>query len=338
MKLFELIKTLNAAYGPSGDEQGICDVITRLAAPFSDEIYTDTMGNLIVHKKGSGPKVMFAAHMDSIGLVVTHIEKDGFLRVGRLGGIGPKEAAYTPFRFRNGLRGAFLPEEKADFGKLKLDECYLDIGACSGDQAKESVQIGDTAIYDAPTFCTGDNVTSPYLDNRISCAILLAALEQITENTNDLYFVFTVQEEVGLRGAKTAAWAIDPDYSIAVDVTDVNDAPGCEKTGTVQLGHGAAVKVMDSSVICHPKVVNLLEQIAKDQKIRTQRDILLDGGTDAGAIHTTRTGVLTGGISVPCRYIHTPVEAANLTDAEECTRLTVAFAQYKLEPPSVSHC
>lgn len=331
MELFELIQTLNAAHGPSGDEGGVREVIARLAAPFADEVKTDTLGNLIVRKKGTGPKVMFAAHMDSIGFVVTHIEKEGFLRVGRLGGISPKEAAYTPVKFKNGVRGVFVPEEKADFGKLKLDECYVDIGAQNEDEAKKMVQVGDTAVYDSPSFVNGCKVVSPYLDNRVSCAILLLTLERMGDSANDLYFVFTVQEEVGLRGGKTAAWAVDPDYGIAVDVTDVDDTPGSEKSGTVQLGKGAAIKVMDSSVICHPEIVAKLDTLAQEQGIAAQRDILRAGGTDAGAIHLTRMGVRAGGISVPCRYIHTPVEMADLEDAENCVKLAVAFAQCKLE-------
>lgn len=330
MELFELIQTLSSAHGPSGDEAGIRDILSKLASPMADEVARDTMGNLIVHRKGPGPKIMFAAHMDSIGFIVTHIEKEGFLRVGKLGGISPKEAIYTPVRFKNGVRGVVVPEEKADFGKLKLDECYIDIGAGGEERAKELVQVGDTAVYDAHCFLQGGGVISPYLDNRISCAVLLAVLGRIQASVNDLYFVFTAQEEVGLRGAKTAAWAIDPDWAIAVDVTDVDDTPGSERSGTVRLGKGAAVKVMDSSVICHPEVVAKLEGIAQAEGIPVQRDIMRGGGTDAGAIHTTRLGVRTGGISVPCRYIHTPVEMADLGDAEACIELAAAFAQTEL--------
>ena len=250
--------------------------------------------------------------------------------MGKLGGISPKEAVYTPIRFKNGVRGVVVPEEKADFGKLKLDECYIDIGAKDEEQAKKLVQVGDTAVYDTPCFLQGSSVISPYLDNRISCAVLLAVLERIQASVNDLYFVFTSQEEVGLRGAKTAAWAIDPDWAIAVDVTDVDDTPGSERSGTVQLGQGAAVKVMDSSIICHPEIVAKLEGLAQAQGISVQRDIMRGGGTDAGAIHTTRLGVKTGGISVPCRYIHTPVEMADLGDVEACIKLVEAFAQTAL--------
>ena len=331
MELLELIQTLNAAHGPSGDEGGIRERLAELARPLADEISTDTMGNLIVRKLGSGPRVMLCAHMDSIGFIVTHVEGNGFLRVGRLGGISPKEAAYTPVRFAGGVRGVIVPEEKADFGKLKLDECYVDIGAKDRETALKAVAVGDTMIYDSPCFTNQGKVVSPYLDNRISCAILLKVLEEMELCPNDLYVVFTVQEEVGLRGAKPAAWAVDPDYAVVVDVTDVDDTPGSEKCGTVRLGKGPAIKIMDSSVICHPDMIQKLESQAKALDMPTQRDIMRAGGTDAGVMHTTRIGVRTGGVSVPCRYIHTPVEMADLQDARDCAKLLCAFVQSKLE-------
>ena len=331
MELLELIQTLNAAHGPSGDEGGIRERLAELARPLADEISTDTMGNLIVRKLGSGPRVMLCAHMDSIGFIVTHVEENGFLRVGRLGGISPKEAAYTPVRFAGGARGVIVPEEKADFGKLKLDECYVDIGAKDRETALKAVAVGDTMIYDSPCFTNQGKVVSPYLDNRISCAILIKVLEEMELCPNDLYVVFTVQEEVGLRGAKPAAWAVDPDYAVVVDVTDVDDTPGSEKCGTVRLGKGPAIKIMDSSVICHPDMIQKLESQAKTLDMPTQRDIMRAGGTDAGVMHTTRIGVRTGGVSVPCRYIHTPVEMADLQDARDCAKLLCAFVQSKLE-------
>ena len=331
MDTFELIKRLNAAHGPSGDEGEIRKIIEELAKPYADEMTTDTMGNLIVRKKGSGPKLMFSAHMDSIGFVVTHITKEGFLRCGRLGGVDQKEAANTAVRFKNDVRGVFVREEKAEFGKLKLDECFIDIGAKDKEAAEKLVQVGDTAVYDSPMFCNDSKVVSPYLDNRISCAILLRALQQLGTCPNDCYFVFSAQEEVGLRGAKTACYAIAPDYGIAVDVTDVDDVPGSEQYGTTQLGKGAAVKVMDSSVICHPALVAKLEEVAKANNIPVQRDILRAGGTDAGVMSTNRGGVVTGGISIPCRYIHTPCEMADLTDVDACVALVAAMAQTKLE-------
>ena len=240
MELTEILCMLDSAHGPSGDEGDIRAVIHQLARPWADEITSDVMGNLVARKKGSGPKVMFAAHMDSIGFIVTHIEKEGFLRVGKLGGISPKDVLNTPVRFKNGVRGVLVAEEKAE-DKLKLEDCYLDIGARDEEQARSLVQVGDTAVYDTAVTEVNGRVISPYLDDRIACAILLKAMEQVGPCENDLYFVFTVQEEVGTRGAKTAAWSVDPDYGIAVDVTDVDDTPGSAKYGTCKLGRGAAV-------------------------------------------------------------------------------------------------
>lgn len=331
MDTFELIRRLNAAHGPSGDEGEVRQLILELAKPFADELITDTMGNLIVHKRGEGPKLMFSAHMDSIGFIVTHITKEGFLRCGRIGGVSQKEVVNTAVRFKNGARGVFVREEKAEFGKLKLAECFIDIGAKDKEDAEKMVQVGDTAVYNTPVFCSNGKVVSPYLDNRVACVILLQALEQIKTCANDCTFVFSVQEEVGLRGAKTAAFAIDPDYGIAVDVTDVDDVPGSEQYGTTQLGKGAAVKVMDSSVICHPALVAKLEDVAKVNGIAVQRDILRADGTDAGVMSINRSGVVTGGISIPCRYIHTPCEMADLADVEACAKLVAAIAQTKLE-------
>lgn len=330
MELFEIIQKLNAAHGPSGDEAEVRGVIAEIVRPFVDEVSTDTLGNLIVHKAGPGPKLMISTHMDSIGFIVTHIEKDGFLRVGSLGGISPKELIYTPIRFKNGVRGVIVPEEKANFEKLKLNECYVDIGTKGKTDAEEMVQVGDTLVYDNQPFINGCKVVSPYLDNRISCAVVLKALSQIQSCPNDLYVVFSSQEEVGLRGARTAAWGIAPDFGIVVDVTDVDDTPGTEKCGTAKLGMGAAIKIMDSSVICHPIVVRKLEELAHENHIAIQKDIMRDGGTDAGAIHTTKLGSWTGGISIPCRYIHTPVEMADLEDAQNCVQLIAAYIQSAL--------
>lgn len=327
MELYSVIETLCRAYGPSGDEAEVRAVIENLARPFADDIFTDTLGTLIVHKRGEGQKILFTAHMDSIGFIVTHIEEQGYLRCGRLGGISPKETVFTPVRLKNGVRGIFLKEEKAEFEKLKLDECFFDIGVKSREEAAAMVQVGDTAVYDGPTFCSHSKVISPYLDNRVSCAVLLLALEKLEQSMYDLYFAFTVQEEVGLRGAKTAAYGIAPEWGISVDVTDTDDTPGSEKSGTVQLGKGAAIKIMDRSIICHPEVVQRLEQAAKATGISFQREIMRDGGTDAGAVHTTQLGVRTGGISIPCRYIHTPVETVDLKDVDACVNLILEFVK-----------
>lgn len=329
METFELIAKLTAIHGPSGQENAVAQVISDLSRPYADEISTDVMGNLIVHKKGSGPKLMFAAHMDSIGLVVTYFEEDGSLRFGKLGGIDPKEIRNAPVRFKNGVSGAVKVHGKADEDKLTIDDLYLDIGAGSREEARSLVRLGDTAVYATASMKAGNRIISPYLDNRVSCAVLLKALEQLKTTAYDLYMVFTVQEELGLRGAKTAAYGVNPDFSIAIDVTGAYDYPGAPKAGSAVLGGGAAIKVMDSSVICHPEMVEKLSALAKEKGIHTQLDVLTRGGTDAGAIHQNRCGVITGGISIPCRHSHTPTSISDLLDVEACVALAVAFIEKK---------
>lgn len=330
MDLLKTLQALNVCHGPAGDEAEVADVLEKLAMPFVDECRRDTMGNLIAHKKGSGSRVMFAAHMDSIGCIVTHIEKEGFLRFCKVGGLHAPDLLATPVRFKNGVRGVICLNESVEPKDVTLDDLYIDIGAHDADEAGAMVKIGDTAVYDTPTYASGDRIVSPYMDNRISCVVLLMAMEELQNSDNDLYFVFTTQEEVGLRGAKTAAYAIDPDYGIAVDVTVSADALGSKHTGSSKLGGGAAIKVMDTSVICHPQMVAKLETLAKERGIDAQMDIIKTGGTDAGSIHISRMGVLTGGISIPCRYIHSPQEMVDRGDVEACARLVAAFAEADL--------
>lgn len=330
MDLLKTLQAINACHGLAGDESEVSKVLEKLAMPFVDECYQDTLGNLIAHKKGNGSRVMFAAHMDSIGCIVTHMEKEGYLRFCKVGGLHAPDLIATPVRFKNGVRGVICLSEAVDPKDMTLDDLYIDIGAHDADEAKAMVEVGDTAVYDTPIYAVGDRIVSPYMDNRISCMVLLMAMETLQNSENDLYFVFTAQEEVGLRGAKTAAYSIDPDYGIAVDVTVSADELGTKHAGSSKLGSGAAIKVMDASVICHPQMVSKLEALAKERGIDAQMDIIKAGGTDAGSIHINKMGVLTGGISIPCRYIHTPQEMVDRGDVEACARLVAAFAESNL--------
>lgn len=331
MDMMKTLTELVSAFGPSGDEGPISEVIEKLAAPYVDEISRDVMRNLICHKKGSGPRVMFAAHMDSLGLAVTHIEDNGFAHVGPVGGITASDVLYIPVRFKSGVRGLICADEEAGVEKLKVSDLLIDLGASSREDAEKLVKVGDVAVFDTQTMDVGNRVISPYLDDRIACLVLLMAMEQLSETDNDLYFVFTSQEEVGTRGAKTASWSVDPDYGIAVDVTPSDDEPGAKHRVSSKCGGGAAVKVMDSSVICHPKMVEKLMGLAAEKGIPAQRDVIRMGGTDAGAIHLTRAGVYTGGISIPCRYCHTPTELVDKKDVQACVDMVVAFAETKLK-------
>ena len=309
----------------------MADAIEKLAAPYADKIKRDVMGNLIVRKKGSGPKVMFAAHMDSIGFIVTHIDEKGFLRFGKVGGLRPNSCLHTPVRFKNGVRGVVSLDCGVEPKDMTLEDLYIDVGAKSREEAQGLVRIGDTAVFDGPAFAAGDRLVSPYMDDRIACVVLLKALETLGKSDNDLYFVFTVQEELGLRGAKTAAYGIDPDYGVAVDVTWSDDELNPRHWGSSTAGGGASIKVMDGSVICHPQMVKRLEELAVARDIPYQMDVIRQGGTDAGSIHLTRSGVYTGGVSIPCRYMHSPVEMVDARDVEACAGLVAAFAEAKLE-------
>ena len=330
MDMMKTLAELTSAFGPSGCEHEVSQVIERLAGPYADEISRDVMGNLICRKKGGGPRVMFSAHMDSLGLAATHIDEKGFVHVGAIGGVHPSEVLYTPVRFQNGVRGLICALEDVDMAKLKAADLLIDLGAADGEEAKRLVQVGDVAVYDTVTQAAGGRAISPYMDNRISCLVLLMVMEQLGETDNDLYFVFSSQEEVGCRGAKTAAWAIDPDYGIAVDVCGTDDKPGSKHTVSALCGKGAAVNVMDHSVICHPEMVKKLVSLAEERGIPVQKSVSRRGGTDAGPIHQTRAGVYTGGISIPCRYIHTPTELVDLGDVRACVELAGAFAACKL--------
>ena len=330
MDILNIMQRLDVCHGVSGNEKEVAGLLAELAQPYVDEITTDVMGNLFCHKKGTGPKVMFAAHMDSIGFIVTHIEEKGYLRVGKVGGVVPAKVQYMPVCFASGVKGVVFPDDSADGKDLKTEDLVIDIGAGSREAAEKLVRIGDTAKYDLIPFAMGGRLSGPYMDNRISCVTLLLAMEQLKQTENDLWFVFTVQEEVGLRGAKTAAWSVDPDYGVVVDVTPADDVPGAKHSASSVLGKGAAIKVMDGSVISHPAMVQMLETLAKEKEIPGQLDVIRSGGTDAGEIHQTRCGVVTGGISIPCRHIHTPVETVDQGDVEACAKLIVAFAENKL--------
>ena len=326
---FEMIRRLTAAHSPSGNEKQIAALITEYCTPYADEITTDAMGNLFVHKKGSGKKIMMSAHMDSLGLVVTYIDKDGYVRLYDLGGIRLVTLPGTRVRFENGAVGAVFLDGSAKASEAKITDMYIDIGAADKEEAEKIVSLGDTAVYDTPCEHAGSLVISPYLDNRIGCYVLIQALMNLQSTENDCWFVFSTQEEIGIRGAKTAAYTVDPDMAIAVDVAGVYDTPGCETQAETAIGKGPIIKLMDRSVLCHSDVVSTMKKCAEDLDVQYQLDAQLAGGTDAGAIHVTRGGVPTGILSIPTRYIHTPSEMVSELDVDGCVKILTAMLEKK---------
>lgn len=322
----KLLKKLTAADGVSGNEEEICKVIIDEIKDFCDEYTVDAMGNLIAHKKGDGVKVMLAAHMDEIGVMVTYIDDNGFARFSPIGGLYVKELVHRRVRFANGTIGVIGSEEKEFDKKPEFSKLYIDVGASSKKEAEQLISIGTPAAFTGETVVSGKTVISKALDNRAGCYMLIKAMQSIKKPKNDLYFVFTTQEEVGLRGAKAAAYSVDPKYAVAVDVTDTGDTPECPVMA-VKLGGGAAIKVMDRSVMCDADVRCAMIEAAKKHRIKYQLEIMADGGTDAGAIHLTRAGVKTGGISLPTRYVHSSSETANTDDLKACVKLLAAVAE-----------
>ncbi|MDR3765770.1 MAG: M20/M25/M40 family metallo-hydrolase [Butyricicoccus sp.] len=325
-QVFDLYKTLASAFGPSGREAEVREALTKLAQQYVDEISTDALGNLICHKKSSGSetgrKILLAAHMDSLGIVVTFIDDEGFLRFAPVGGLFRGDLINIQVRFANGVRGVISYEEKTAFKDLQMQNLFVDIGASSREEAEQMVQVGDFAVFDAPMFEQNGVICGPYLDNRIGCVTLLLTMAKMPLSVpDDLYFVFTAQEEVGLRGAQTAAFALEPDLAIAVDVTDTGDLPEHKYPMDCHLGKGPAVKVMDHSVLCTPKVRSALEEAGLMAAVPVQKDILQFGGTDTAALQRSRTGVPAGAISIPTRYIHSPSEMCAVRDVEQAAAL-----------------
>jgi len=318
----EFLKRICAANGVSGHEQTISDIIKGEIKDLVDDCRSDALGNLIAHKKGSGKKMMLAGHMDQIGLMITHIDKDGFLRFATIGGFNHTVLMSQRFVFANGLLGVIGCERLDNPKDMAIDKLYLDIGAKDYESAKKLVCIGDVCVYANPPAENGDVFISPALDDRVGCFIMIEALKKLKKPAFDLYFVFTSQEEVGLRGATTAAYSIEPDYGLAFDVTVSADTPK-ERPMPSKMFGGATIKLKDRSLLCHPTIINHLEKCAQNGGIKFQHEILEFGGTDSGAIHVSRGGVPTGAISIASRHIHTSNEMCALSDIEDCISLAV---------------
>ncbi|MCL1993725.1 MAG: M42 family metallopeptidase [Spirochaetes bacterium] len=318
----DLLKKLCAVHGVSGREGAIAKVILEEVKPFIDDHKIDALGNLIAHKKGDGKKMMLAGHMDQIGLMVTHITKEGFLYFSAIGGMRHTYMMGHRFVFPNGAVAIANCEGEVDLKDLALNKMYLDIGARDEADAKKYVKIGDVCVFQAEPVVNGDSFMSMALDDRIGCFIMIEALKRLKKPAFDLYFVFTSQEEVGLRGARTSAYGVDPDYALAFDVTLSADTPKAPKL-PMKMGGGAAIKIKDASVICHPKIVEHLESCAKAAKIKHQFEVLEMGGTDSGAIHVSRAGVPSGVISIATRHVHSANELCSVSDIEDCIKLTV---------------
>lgn len=273
---------------------------------------------------------MIAAHMDQIGLMVTDIDDKGFLRFTNIGGISPFITLSQQVIFGNGTMGVVSSEPIDDISKLKLSNMFIDIGANNKEEAEKLVNIGDICVYRSE-YGENDNVVfTRCLDDRVGCFVAIEALRRVDNPINDLYFVFTVQEEVGLRGAKTSAYKIGPDIGIVVDVTGSGDTPKA-KTFAVGLNKGTAIKVKDNSILTHPKLRQIMIDIAKENNIPYQLEVLEYGGTDSGVIHLTKEGVPSGVISIPTRYVHSTIEMASKNDIMNSIKLLIKLLEQDIK-------
>ncbi len=318
-----LLRQLTQIPGPSGYEHQIREAIRETVAPHADEITTDALGNLIVRKGkvGQGKRIMLAAHMDEIGVMVSHIDENGFARFAPIGGVRPAYCLGGRVRFLNGRVGVINQEKTADPAKTpSLDQMFIDLGS-----PNHGIKVGDVAAFDRTFEDFGERVVSKALDDRVGVAVLISALRQLESTPHEVYFVFSVQEEVGVRGATTAAFHIAPDVGIAVDVTGWGDTPKVPPMVDVALGKGPAIKIRDGGMLADPRVVQWMIATAEKAKIPYQREVLLSGSTDARAIQLSRAGVPAGTISIPCRYVHSPSEMVDVRDAENAAALLAAM-------------
>ena len=331
MKLYNTIKDLCLCPSVSGREEKIRDMLRELIKPFCDECATDNLGNLIAVKKGRGTenskRIMLCAHMDEIGFLVNFIEDSGMLRVAPVGGISLPAAAFTRVVSEKGVKGAIVPEDKVKAADYKAQAFYIDIGAKDKKQAETKVAIGDFFVA-APSLekLMGNRICGRPLDDRVGCAVVLGIAEALADVQldHDIYYVFSVQEEVGCRGSQTAAFRVQPDIALCFDVTATGDTLGASPMAC-GLGGGAAIKIKDSSVICDEEITKALCRAAKENKIKHQKEVLLFGGTDTSSMQLAGAGAAAGAISIPTRYIHSGVEMCDLGDVQCCIDLGAEF-------------
>ncbi|HON41287.1 MAG TPA: M42 family metallopeptidase [Methanoculleus sp.] len=339
----ELLRKLSDAHGVSGCEGSIRDIIRAEVAGSVDEIREDSMGNLIAVKRGDGFSIMLAAHMDEIGLMVQYIDEKGFIRVVPIGGwFGP--VLYTQRVILHGKNGPVMGvlgakpphmlKEEERKKEIKIEDMFVDVGAASEEEVKSlGIEIGTPITIDREfADLAGNRVTGKALDNRVGVAMLIRALQRM-ESPHTVYAVFTVQEEVGLKGAKVSAYSLNPDCAIATDVTIPGDHPGIEKKdASVEMGRGPVVSIVNASgrgLISDPRMVAWLRETAERKKIPCQVEVGTGGNTDATIIHLERGGIPSVPLSIAARYIHSPVEVVDMGDIEAAIQLLVEALKTK---------
>ena len=342
----DLIRSLTECFGPSGHEAAVRELIRR-EIPRGWEARVDALGSLLVHRApggtggaggrhggtggtgaAAGRRIMLAAHMDEIGVVVTHVDQKGFVRFGSVGGVmqlpllgGRVQFAGPEPNGSGGPTGVIGLEKVDDASRVPaMDKFYIDVGASSPGDCP--VNVGDVACFHRSFEDLGNRLVAKAMDDRIGCAVLLQVMKELDASPNDLWLVFTVQEEVGLRGAGPSGFGIEPEIALSVDVTLTGDTPECAPMA-VSLGAGPAVKIKDGGMLAHAGVKDWLFSTAQSASIPCQREVLVRGTTDATAIQVSRAGVPAGCLSIPSRYTHSPSEMVDYGDVQGAVKLLV---------------
>jgi endoglucanase len=319
----ELIKKLVEAWGPSGYEHHVRHLIQEEVADLADEITIDPLGNLICRVGQGGTRIMVAAHMDEIGVMISFVEPhSGFLRFNNIGGLIKTTLLGNRVRFEDGTIGVIGVHDRGNNTRNNLDDFFIDVDDGNGDSARF---LARPAALWREMEERGNRLIAKAMDDRIGCVVAIEAMRRLANlAANEVYFVFTVQEEVGLRGARTAGYSIEPEVAVALDVTRTGDEPKNTKMA-VNLGAGAAIKIHDSGLVVPPAIRDWMVARAEAEGIPYQLELLTGGRTDAAAIQTARAGVPSGCISIPCRYIHTVSETVDLDDVQACVDLLVGL-------------
>ncbi len=324
----KLLQTLTETFGPSGYEDEVRKIVHSEVKSLADEIKVDALGNLIARKQPSKAtkdtkKIMIAAHMDEIGVIVSHVDQNGFVRFSPIGSVFRRYVLGGRVRFLNGTQGVIGFDRLDNVNELPtLDKVYIDVGATSPKDCP--VTIGEIAAFDRAYSELGNRLVAKSMDDRVGVLVAIETLRALKSTPHDVYFVFTTQEEVGTRGAATSAYGVDPDIGIALDVTPSGDTPNSLKM-EMALGKGPCIKIQDVGMIADPRVVQWMIQTAEKNKIPYQREVLLIGGTDARAIQIARAGVPAGAISIPVRYVHSPSEIVDFSDVQNAVKLLTAI-------------
>lgn len=335
-----LLEELCKTPGAPGREERVRELVRGHLEKLCDEVTTDVLGNVIGLKRGSDGgdtprRLMLSSHMDEISFLVTHVDDHGFIRFTTLGNFDPKTLTAQRVWVHGkrdllgvmGTKPIHILTEDERHAAPTINDYFVDVGL-PPDEVAALVSVGDVMTREREVVEIGETVSGKSFDNRMGIFVLLEALRRLGAHHYDVYAVATVQEEIGLRGATVAARNIDPDVGIALDITVANDVPEAKpQQYCTRLGLGAAIKIMDSSVVCHPGVVGLLEAVASERAIAVQREVLVRGGTDTGAIQRSGSGAAVGCVSIPTRYVHSSIEMCAKSDIEAAIQLLAAFVE-----------